>query len=951
MSPERNGAPREGVQLEGWMLKRATHRKKQWNRRYFTLSGNNFAYYEKEEHATEKPKASFVVSNDSGCEVGGMYIDQCNEGGSKKLLYCIKITWSSGNNASIDGPAVVQESAPGTTSQALSPVATPGMTTPRRSGLTTPRRRSSRSRAVSPSVSQELRHSFSLEEDAKDATDKKKQRRNPRDSDNRALGGQADIDTSTSSRRSYTQDEKELMHSLYEATKKANRRKTKKKILNGGKVAAATGAVVTISVVTVGVGLLAGLAVLGIGAAAGGTGMGAAGFSKRRKRNDGVVILASSSYEEVRKWKSALDACLALESARVSTWGHMFSQEGRNTSTALLPSGTRTGIWNVRSHDSDESDEFTSGNTKFKVNDEMTQNFVDPEIRWVPMEGGWAAFLGAGAQGLRVFREERQEQMGVRRANLSFEGRPCAPVKAQLVLNESPLDTFMCLMSCSCIPASSGDLPLPLVPKSGQRASFRVIETIDDHMDVIHLFFHPLYLFPSWTTARDFVLFRYWRLERDGTYVVCCDSVQHNDCPPYPGYTRGEMHSVHTISPRKKHATYRENIINQECLLTSVVQVDPRGWVPTMSIPLLSNQSYADAFGVASLLQLLDIRDALDNDRFVPVSLGPERPGAIKERNADISFRQQLTTLEKEMGADHINLSLSLESSGGEDDGDIFSYDYKYSARESIRPADSVKGIAMSPKPLPAEKWAQPDANSFRVRGKTYKRDRNKINAGLSIGRLVAVDVVQVEKAIFSGFCMHPTERVQLALAREKRLKEKGLESDFPAFLFVVNIVLPGPPYYHGVFYYAIDDMSTIDGTDGTPSSKLCNKFFFGDSDKFRDDTFKLIPMIVEGNFLVRKAVGSTPAIMGTKLRQLYVRSDRFCEVVLDCGSSSVATGVIRLSLGYAKTLVVDMGFLFEGNDDSTLPERIFGCARIKKLQFGKHLRLVPQPPPPAKAK
>jgi hypothetical protein len=192
---------------------------------------------------------------------------------------------------------------------------------------------------------------------------------------------------------------------------------------------------------------------------------------------------------------------------------------------------------------------------------------------------------------------------------------------------------------------------------------------------------------------------------------------------------------------------------------------------------------------------------------------------------------------------------------------------------------------------------------------------------------------------------IHPTERIQRALRREKKLKEMGKESDMPPFIFVVNIVLPGPPFYHGVFYYAVDDMSTIDGSDGTGSSRLCKKFLFGESDSFRDRTFKLIPQIVEGNFMVRKAVGSTPAIMGTKLKQTYVRSNRFLEVVLDCGSSSVATGVIRLSLGYAKTLMVDMGFLLEADEEEYLPERIFGCARMKYPEFGPRvLRKVEDP-------
>ena len=84
---------------------------------------------------------------------------------------------------------------------------------------------------------------------------------------------------------------------------------------------------------------------------------------------------------------------------------------------------------------------------------------------------------------------------------------------------------------------------------------------------------------------------------------------------------------------------------------------------------------------------------------------------------------------------------------------------------------------------------------------------------------------------------------------------------------------------------------------------------------------------------------------MGTKLRQTYVRNDRFCEVILDCGSSPVATGVIRLSLGYAKSLAIDMGFLLEADDEATLPERIFGCVRMKYPEFGTHLRKVHPPP------
>lgn len=193
------------------------------------------------------------------------------------------------------------------------------------------------------------------------------------------------------------------------------------------------------------------------------------------------------------------------------------------------------------------------------------------------------------------------------------------------------------------------------------------------------------------------------------------------------------------------------------------------------------------------------------------------------------------------------------------------------------------------------------------------------------------------------GMCVHPKERVQLALQREQEALASGNTSSLecPPFVFVVNIALPGPPNYHMVFYYAVDDMSLIDGSDGTPSSKLCQEFFFGKDDTFQDNTFKLIPQIIEGNFMVRKAVGCTPAIMGNKIEQRYVQGERFFELMIDTGSSAVAAGVIRICNGYAKMIVVDLAFLFEGYNERTLPERVLGTVRLNKVEFGKKLRFV----------
>ena len=750
-----------------------------------------------------------------------------------------------------------------------------------------------------------------------------------------SVSGEMDVSLKRTERvqRMYAEQkmkERDQLRQQYMSKKKARKKKQEKMLMQGTKVAVAASAAAGVAVLTAGVGLVAGLAFVGIGAAAGASSSASVlGLPKRGgKRSE--IIIATASYEEAKEWKSTIDAHLEYENLKETTWGRILFSEGHANGTFLARE--------LGSQPSGElMDDRRMGRDKAFL--------FEPTTQWRPLDGLAVSLLGTGNQGLRIFREEKSLQgfhdeahkRPVQRilTNLSVdsEGGTCPPMKAHVVLNTSPLDAFMCIMSYARMASNGPDVNF--CPRSEQATSFRVVESIDRNMDVIHVVFRPLYLFPSWTSPRDFVLVRYWRHEPDGSYVICYESVQHRDCPPIEGFVRGEMHQAYTVSPRT-HIQSRKggpkfDSMAQECLLTAVVQVDPRGWVPIAPLPFVSLKCYGAAFGIAALLQLLDIRDAIDRDRFVAAQLDIEPPTNHFHAKTYNGASDELT--------------IQAPSISNRDDDR--NYDFTYSVRETMKIRDSASGLPSIPPPFYPDKWAEPDSNSFLVRGPSYKTDRVKINAGQSIGRLLAVDFAEVDAPIYSGMTKHPNERVQLALQKEKMLKEKGLQSDVPPFIFVLNIVLPGEPLYHMVFYYAVDDMSEIDGTSGTPTSKLCNEFFFGDSDEFRDKTFKLIPQIVQGNFMVRRAVGTTPAIMGKKLRQLYVKDEenkRFFEIVLDCCSSSVAAGVIRLSLGYAKTLVVDIGFLFEGDDESVLPERMFGCVRIKNPDFSMPIRRVEPP-------
>jgi hypothetical protein len=256
---------------------------------------------------------------------------------------------------------------------------------------------------------------------------------------------------------------------------------------------------------------------------------------------------------------------------------------------------------------------------------------------------------------------------------------------------------------------------------------------------------------------------------------------------------------------------------------------------------------------------------------------------------------------------------------------------FETALEQEERPEDDFKQFCLNPPPLRSQAWSEPTAEEYHVRSKNYMTDRIKEPSAKSAFQLITVDLINSETPIYTGMCAHPGERVQLALERER---ETGIR-ELPEFVFAVNLCIPADVIYHAVFYYGVDKATMDEIRNGqTAFGRVMKKFIFGDSDSYRNNAFKLIPRVVEGNYLVRKGVGSKPAILGKKIKQCYVRDDRYFEIIVDIASDQVAKRVTKLCLGYIKTIVVEMMFALEGGDESTLPERIFGGASINNLDF-----------------
>lgn len=63
-----------------------------------------------------------------------------------------------------------------------------------------------------------------------------------------------------------------------------------------------------------------------------------------------------------------------------------------------------------------------------------------------------------------------------------------------------------------------------------------------------------------------------------------------------------------------------------------------------------------------------------------------------------------------------------------------------------------------------------------------------------------------------------------------------------------------------------------------------------------------MIPRIAEGSWVIKQSVGTTPVIVGRKLKTSYHITPKYVEVAVDVGSSSTAqyvTGMVSAGWGW----------------------------------------------------
>lgn len=195
----------------------------------------------------------------------------------------------------------------------------------------------------------------------------------------------------------------------------------------------------------------------------------------------------------------------------------------------------------------------------------------------------------------------------------------------------------------------------------------------------------------------------------------------------------------------------------------------------------------------------------------------------------------------------------------------------------------------------------------------------------------------------------------------------------------VMNLMVPANPPTSLVVSWSFPDRKQLDHPT-TPWAKLFAKFIDPETpDEWRHSRFKLIPNIpqvrpclsgsisagrrrsmqltgtcprdsgtrtvclamcpiaVQGSWVIKQAVGSTPVILGRKLKQVYFRGPNYMEVDVDISTSSVAATATRMVHGATKSLLVDMAVLLEGHEEVELPEQLLGSFRCGSARKRTH--------------
>ena len=208
--------------------------------------------------------------------------------------------------------------------------------------------------------------------------------------------------------------------------------------------------------------------------------------------------------------------------------------------------------------------------------------------------------------------------------------------------------------------------------------------------------------------------------------------------------------------------------------------------------------------------------------------------------------------------------------------------------------------------------WSKPNHNIFKVRSATYLRNRVKLPSAPAVFDCRGVDVWL-------------TDNAERNIARHPSVLGGKLDQEDS---FIVNFLLP---FGNLVAYFSIPPIEQMPAN----VAQVWRQFIKGDQ-QYRDGKLKLLPIVVDGPWIVKKAVGpgTAPAVIGRDLPLQYYFTDPTAtkkgvyEVDVLVTASRIARGILNVVKGHTKSLTIAFAFINEASEESQLPENVL-CAFV----------------------
>jgi hypothetical protein len=243
--------------------------------------------------------------------------------------------------------------------------------------------------------------------------------------------------------------------------------------------------------------------------------------------------------------------------------------------------------------------------------------------------------------------------------------------------------------------------------------------------------------------------------------------------------------------------------------------------------------------------------------------------------------------------------------------------------------------------------WSMPDHERFMVRGPKYLEDKVKIKSGEFLFPARGVDLFLTDDCPEH---IGTNSGILGGALREKPTMLINFRLPWGVFISYFEIPERFIPFVRKRYEFDYDG-PVPDINKMSPGERCAARFLQADQ-ATKNKVLKIVPVVVEGPWVVKSVVGGKPAIIVNKLpvNWIYEKASPgkalYLEADLDIVSSSAARGILSVTRSHTQVLTLDLGFVVQGNKQDELPEQMLVGVRNHGID-----PLTASPLPPMKNK